>query len=293
VYHLKENGFSYVDSTLRHPALTGTATASTSGIVGRGCRFDGSVQYLNSGVINLGNAYTLTAWVNLDPAATDIRTIWSNKAGGYNATGFALYVDTYQTSDHKLILETGNGVSGATASTDTGVVSAGQWYQIAAVVDRAGGKAHLYVDGKDLTQMGNIRTDFANQIAVNVGRFTNGYYYWKGKMDEVRIESEVRSTNWVWASWMTVASNTALASYSGVDQQPLALSVTGSGKEGLLFWPAYGVGAVLRSATNLALPITWIPVTNQPVLVSNQWQITLPTGNSETRFYQLESQSSL
>ena len=231
--------------------------------------------------------------MNLDSAATDIRTIWANKAGGYNTAGFALYVDSYQTSDRKLILETGNGVSGATASTATGAVSSGQWHQITAVVDRAGGKARLYVDGKDLTQIENIRTDFANQTAVNLGRFTSGNYYWRGKMDEVRIESGVRSTNWAWANWMTVVSNSALASYSSVVQQPLAISVAGTGKEGTVYWPAHGVGAALRSATNLTPPVTWTPVTNQPVLVSTQWQISLPTDSGEARFFQLQTQSSL
>jgi hypothetical protein len=290
---LKESGFPYADCALRYPALSGIALTSTSGIIGRGCRFDGFTQYLNSGVINFANPFTLSTWVNLDSAATDIRTIWANKAGGYNTAGFALYVNSYQTSDRKLILETGNGVSGATSSTDIGAVSAGQWHQVTAVVDRTGGKARLYVDGRERTQITNIRTDFAGQNAVNLGRFTSGDFYWKGKMDEVRIESVVRSTNWAWASWMTVASNSALASYSSVVQQPLALSVAGIGKEGLVYWPAHGVGAALRSATNLATPITWTPVTNQPVLVSNQWQITLPTDSSEARFYQLQTQSSL
>ena len=293
VYHLEESGFSYADSALRYPALSGVAPVSTSGLIGRGSRFDGSSQYLNFGVISFGNSFTLSAWVNLDPTATDIRTIWANKTGGYNTAGFALYVDTYQTSDRKLVLETGDGVSGATSSTDIGAVSAGQWHQVTAVVDRTGGKARLYVDGRERTQITNIRTDFASQNAVNLGRFTSGDFYWKGKMDEVRIESVVRSTNWAWASWMTVASNSALASYSSVVQQPLALSVAGIGKEGLVYWPAHGVGAALRSATNLATPITWTPVTNQPVLVSNQWQITLPTDSSEARFYQLQTQSSL
>ena len=112
-------------------------------------------------------------------------------------------------------------------------------------------------------------------------------------MDELRIESAMRSTNWAWASWMTVVSNSVLASYSSVVQQPLAISIAGTGKEELVCWPAHGVGATLRSATNLAPPITWTPVTNQPVLVSTQWQITLPTDNSETRFYQLQTQWSL
>jgi hypothetical protein len=64
-------------------------------------------------------------------------------------------------------------------------------------------------------------------------------------MDELRIESAMRSTNWAWASWMTVVSNSVLASYSSVVQQPLAISIAGTGKEELVCWPAHGVGATL------------------------------------------------
>ena len=280
VYHLKESGFPYADSALRFPALTGIAPASTPGLVGRDCLFDGSSQYLNAGVINLGDSFTLSAWVNLDRTTKDIRTIWANKAGGYNAAGLALYADTYQTSDHKLILETGDGISGANASTADGCVSAGQWHQITSVVGRPGGVARLYVDGNDLTQTATIRADLNNQAAMNLARFTSGSFYWKGMIDEARIESVTRSSNWVWATWMTVASNTALASYSSVMRQPLALSIAGTGAETLVCWPASGVGAGLYTGTNLAPPITWTAVTNQPVLVNTQWQNTLPTDTS-------------
>ena len=290
VYHLKESGFPYADSALRFPALAGIAPASAPGQVGRGCLFNGASQYLNAGVMNLGDSFTLSAWVNLDPTTTDIRTIWASKAGGYDTAGLALYADTYQTRDHKLLLETGNGISGANASTAAGCVSAGRWHQITAVVDRPGSAARLHVDGNDLTQTATIRADFNNQAAMNLARFTSGDFYWKGMIDEARIESVARSSNWVWAAWMTVASNTALASYSSVIRQPLALSIVGTGAQTLVCWPASGVGAGLYTGTNLAPPITWTPVTNRPVLVNTQWQTTLPTDTSQTRFYQLQAQ---
>jgi Concanavalin A-like lectin/glucanases superfamily/Domain of unknown function (DUF2341) len=290
VYHLKESGFPYADSAFRYPALAGIAPASTPGLVGRGCLFDGSSQYLNAGVINLGDSFTLSAWVNLDPTANDIRTIWANKAGGYDAAGLALFANSYQTSDRKLLLETGNATAGANASTAAGCVSAGQWHQITAVVDRAGSAARLYLDGTDLTQTATIRADFNNEAAVNLARFTSGNFYWKGMIDEARIESVARSSNWVWATWMTVASNTALASYSSVIRQPLVLSIAGTGAETLVCWPASGVGAGLYTGTNLAPPITWTAVTNHPVLMNTQWQNTLPTDSSQARFYQLQAQ---
>ncbi|HWW02602.1 MAG TPA: DUF2341 domain-containing protein [Candidatus Acidoferrum sp.] len=288
VYHLKESGFPYADSTLQHPALTGVAPASTAGVIGRGCFFDGTSKYLNAGAINLGDAFTLSAWIKLELTATNIQTVWANKSGGYNTPGFALFVNTFQTSDQTLALETGNGTVGANASTATGAVSPGQWHQVAAAVDRAAGVAHLYVDGTDQTQASGIRTDLANQAIVNLGRFTNGNFSLKGTLDEARLEAATRSSNWVWASWMTVASNTALAGYSSVTQQPPTLSISAGNNGQTLSWPAYAVAATLYTATNLAPPIAWQIPANQPALVNTQWQVTLPPDPATTRFYRLQ-----
>jgi len=285
VYHLKQSGFPYADSSQQHPALSGAAPGSTSGIIGHACLFDGSFKYLNSGAINLGNAFTLSAWVNLAPAATNIQTIWANKAGGYNTAGFALYVDTYLTSDHKVFFETGNGTLGAAVSTAAGAVSSGQWHLITAAIDRAGGTGNLYVDGANPTQASAVLTDFANQNTLNLGRFTNADFYWTGMLDEARIESVLRSPNWIWASWMTAAANSAFASYSGITQAPSSLSLTSKSSSQLLSWPASGVGLALYSATNLAPPILWTPVTNH-----SQWQVSLPSDPNANRFYRLQPQ---
>src|SRR4051812_43093567 len=41
VWHLKETGLPFADSTLKHPATSGNTPTSTLGQVGHGCLFDG------------------------------------------------------------------------------------------------------------------------------------------------------------------------------------------------------------------------------------------------------------
>jgi hypothetical protein len=287
VWHLREGGFPYADSSGQHPATSGVAPVSTNGEIGHGGLFNGSSQFLNAGAVNTGTAFTLSAWVRLDPTASNIQTIWANKSGGWNSAGFGLYANTYNTTDGKLLLETGNGTTGLTASTVTNVVTAGQWHRVTASVNEAAGVARLYVDGTDYTQTAAIATDFPNQAGVNLGRLTNSVYFLTGTLDEARIESGLGSSNWIWASWATVASNSLLENYSAVTQQPPALSI-GLGGGTLLSWPGSGVGFGLYTATNLAPPVVWTPATNQPVLTNDQWQITLPVGKS-TVFFRIES----
>jgi hypothetical protein len=287
VWHLKENGLPFADSALQHPAVTGVAPASTVGIAGRGGLFNGAAQFLDAGTINLGNAFTLSAWVNVAASANNIQTVWASKAGGFASAGFALYVNSFQTSDGELRLETSDGAAGQVAATGGGAVTSGQWRLLTAVVDRTGGAAHLYVDGADATQSGPVQADFPIQSDINLGRFTNGNFYFTGAMDEVRIANGARSSNWVWTSWMNVVSNTALANYSAVNPRPtLWMAASGSGPA--LTWPANAGVFTLYFATNLMPPITWMPATNAPVFANGQWQVT-PDAGGGSMFYRLQS----
>ncbi len=290
VWHLKESGLPFADSTQQHPAVSGVSPVSATGSVGHGVSFNGSSQYLNAGTVNLGTAFTLSAWVKVDPSANNIQTIWANKMGGWNSAGFALYVNTFNTTDEKLLLETGDGVNGLTASTVANVVTPGVWHRVTAVVDEVAANARLYVDGVDYTQVSPIDGAFPNLAGVNLGRFTNNTLYFKGTMDEVRVEAGTHSSNWVWAAWMNVASNSTLANYASVSQAAPALSIGGSGDGGtVLNWPSSGVGFALYTATNLTPPVTWTLATNQPTFTNNQWQITLPPGPASSLYYRLQS----
>jgi Concanavalin A-like lectin/glucanases superfamily/Domain of unknown function (DUF2341) len=288
VWHLKESTFPYADATQQHPALSGTTPASTSAKIGRGCTFNGTSQYLNGGSVNLGNTFTLSAWVKIDPTATSIQTILANKSGGWNMNGFAFYVNSYQTTDQKLILETGNGTTGQNASTIANVVTPGQWHHVAAVVDELSGTARLFVDGTDYTQNNSVTTDFLNQGVINLGRFTNSSLYFKGAMDEVRIEAGTWSSNWIWSASMNATSSQTFVNYSSVNPRPV-LSVGSLGNNATLTWPTSAGAVILYTTTNLAPSAIWTPVTNQPVLVEDQWQIQLPNIGTSS-FYRLQYQ---
>ena len=287
VWHLKQTGFPYADSAQEHPGLSGTAPASSTGEIGKGCLFDGLSQYVNAGPVNIGGVFTLSAWVKLDPGVTNCATVLANKPGGWNSAGFALYVNSYQTSDQQLRLETGDGTTGTTAATGTGAVSFGAWHQVDAVVNQPAGSAHLFVDGVDRTQSGAVATDFPTQTGINLGRFTNSTLWFKGTLDEVRIANAARSSNWVWASWMTAAANTSFQNYSAVNPRP-ALAVVPAGGGLTVSWPASSGVFALFTTTNVSPPATWVPVTNSAVLTNGQWQVLLGTGSNDRQFYRLQ-----
>jgi hypothetical protein len=288
-WHLKESGFPYADSALKYPATSGVAPGSAAGRVGQGISLNGS-QYLDAGAVDLGNAFTVSAWINVSPSASDEQVVWANKPSGWNSDGFALFVNSYQTTDGTLNLATGNGTNGSLATTAPGAVTAGVWHQFAAVVDKIADTAQLYVDGVDRTQNGSLQSDFQNNGLLNLGRMTNGTFYFNGEMDEARVALGAISSNSIWGSWMNVASNAGWQDLSSVVRQLPVLTAAAAADGSLLFsWPGTGVGFSLFGTTNLAASTAWSLVTNGLVFTNNHWQITLPTGDTATRFFRLEA----
>ena len=290
VWHLKESGFPFADSTLQHPALAGAPPVSTAGEVGRGCLFNGTSQYLDAGPVDLGDAFTLSAWVNVSPTApAQIQTIWANQKGGFGSAGFAWFVNTFNNSDHKIDFASGDGVNGNESTTAANAITFGAWHHVAVSVNRTNGTADFFVDGLQAASSSAIVPTFANDADLNFGRFTNATLWFKGVMDETRIETGTRSSNWVWASSMTAASNALFSAASALQRSLPTLSVTANAGRLSLNWPASGVGFALYTATNLLPPIAWILATNQPSLTGTQWQISLPIQPSGAQFFRLQA----
>ena len=77
VYHLKEGALPFQDSTQQSPATNGVAPAATPGVVGTGGAFNGS-SWLDAGTNDLGDEFTLSAWINIPAGTSDEQTIWAN-----------------------------------------------------------------------------------------------------------------------------------------------------------------------------------------------------------------------
>jgi hypothetical protein len=293
VWHLEQSGFPYADSALNYPALGGVAPAQSPGIIGEGQEFNGSSTFLDAGVANLNNAFTLSAWVNVSPFANNIQTLWANQQGGFGSAGFSLFVNSYKTTNGAVLLDTGDGTSGSEIATAGGAVGFGQWHLVTAAINRSTATATFYVDGTRVpiaTGGPGLVSDFVDNADLNFGRFTNNTLYFTGGMDEARIYAGVEDSNWVWASWATVASNSSFESYSTVTRSTPSLSVGVAGGSTSFAWPASGVGYTVYTATNLAPPVAWVPCAGQPVWTNNQWQISLPPNSASLRFYRLQSQ---
>jgi hypothetical protein len=262
VYHLKGTNFPYADSTQVYPALTGVAPAEAPGIVGSAEAFDGATTFLDSGVVSdLGSAFTLSAWVNVANTASSCQTIWANQKGGFGSAGFSFFVNFYQTANEQLLLDTGDGTNGKETSTAAGLVTFGQWHMVTAAIDATDRTVAFSVDGQPAG--GGAVSNFTMVADLNLGRFTNSALYYTGLIDEARIHSGLDSSNWVWASYMTVASNSVFSTYSSVTSTaPPNVTLTIQYLNGavVLTWPQ----GTLQSANQATGPYSNMPTATSP-----------------------------
>ena len=258
VYHLEQDGFPYLDSTLQYPSTNGIAPVSTNGLIGQCLSFN-KTPYLDAGLVNLGNTFTLSAWVNVPANAYSIQAVWDNGNGVADSPECQFYVDNYNTSDGTLTLTTGDGSTQQKLQSATGAVSFGQWHLITAVADRTDGNAQLYVDGIQVAS-GAALTDFPTNTEMDLGRDNGNSYQYTGLIDEARIRSGLSSTNWIWASWMTVAENSTFESYATVSSSIVTIDIQQSGNNVILTWPE----GTLQSASVVTGPYNDVPSATSP-----------------------------
>lgn len=131
-------------------------------------------------------------------------------------------------------------------------------------------------------------TDFANSTGLDFGRFTNAVYYFDGALDEARIANGVCSSNWIWAAWLNVASNSVFNTFSPVNPSP-SLSILETSGTIALTWPANSGAFKLYTTTNLALPALWLPATNVLSFANGQWQSLVSPSAQQSQFYRLQA----
>ncbi len=286
VYHLKESGFPYADSTGQYPATNGVAPVQATGIVGHGEDFNGTSDFITPGVVTLSNQFTTYAWVYLSATAANIQTVWANAHGGYGNNGFSLFVNTYNTSDGAVHFDSGNGAGGgADPFSAAGTVPVAQWHLLATTWDQVNSIAELYVDGV-YNDKGAAVPTFGLTNQLNLGAFLDPVFYFNGTIDEARVQSGIASSNWIATTYLNMYESSFL-SYSSVNLQPtLTIAPYAGGYE--FTWPTGDGAFTLETTTSLAAPASWTPVTNTTAIMTNGvWQQTVPAA-AGSHFYRLQ-----
>jgi hypothetical protein len=208
VWHFGESGTvtTWADSRKNRDAANQGVT-STSGKIGKGGSFvAASSQYASFTALSLGTTYSGSAWFKKN-TSTRVELILATSGTWYGSL-MGVFGDTrgLYTSDDNEEASTGDWTG-----KDT------NWHQMQVV--RSGTSVKFYLDG---SQFGSDKT-FGTSGAISpnqIGRYQDGNIYWDGLLDEVRISANARSADWVYAEYLTMASNTVFNNYGAMVKQP-------------------------------------------------------------------------
>ncbi|MBN1674645.1 MAG: DUF2341 domain-containing protein, partial [Kiritimatiellae bacterium] len=221
VWHLAENPTNpapqMLDSSAsaNHGTCGGTMDAADqlAAQVDGGLELDGADDNVDLAGQNLGDTFTIGAWVYIDPSETSSQTIVANGAGGSTSDGFKLFVNQWDTANGAVWFENGNGSAGNEATTPAGAVPAGGLYHVALAADRSAGTAQIYVNGVASATDTGTRDDYAvNAADLDIGQATNGTLPLGGRLDEVRIANTLRSAGWLATCYTNQADPAAFVS---------------------------------------------------------------------------------
>jgi len=157
--------------------------------------FNGSSSYIQFPETDFGIYFSVAAWVYPEEP-NNICTIINNRLAGNAENGFDFYVNNpwVANANGSLFFETGNDTDAGNASVSGDLVPTNEWHHVAAVVNKAIAKINLYIDGELMLEQANIRNDF-NAISVwRFGSSINGENYFKGKMDDIHVTSNLLTT---------------------------------------------------------------------------------------------------
>jgi hypothetical protein len=100
----------------------------------------------------------------------------------------------------------------------TDAMALGTWHYAAGTYDKSAAIERLLIDGQVVNASGPNNAMNNAGYDVYLGRRLDGYNL-DGLLDEMRVEHVARSTNWIWACYMNMASNAQFATYANA---PLA-----------------------------------------------------------------------
>jgi hypothetical protein len=210
VWHLHETSGPHYDAAMNYPTsrlVSVTLQGVAPGIAGGCDNFNGAGNYVSLPDLGTANsAVTVECWANLNgtPGGADIGLVSSDPwSAGYTH---------FKVNSAFQVKAAING--GGAIVSSSNIVSAGNWFHAAYSVEGADPSGlKLYVNGAVVDSAAGAANH--NLTDVNLAREFNGRYL-NGRLDEVRISSVARSSNWLWATSQNIASNNMFNSYGSV-----------------------------------------------------------------------------
>ena len=222
VYHMGTGTgrslFELTDASTSANNATNTGTTNSAGKIGAASTFNGTTAYVtlpNESKFEISNfgKQTLSAWVNITT---------------YSASAYAKYLDkgtgswTLRRDNGSVRVEMREDYQSPEFlnAINTGGIAIAGWHYLVSTFDHEVNNMVVYIDGSSAASSKNVP---ANQIIQNntnqvrIGADAGGVpgNYFKGMMDEVRIENVARTADWIKFEYDNMNNPVGFATISG------------------------------------------------------------------------------
>lgn len=216
VWHLTETAEAHLDSAMNLPTTRVAevvAMGVATGAVGLSDDFDGT-EHVSLPDMGLQSKVTVECWANLNTAPPDaLRGLVSSDSWSNGVCHFRC---------NSNLQVQASLLGGSTVTSPSNAIVPGEWFHASyTVAGSGGGNLRLYVNGQQVgSGNGSATSDLTD---VNLAREYGGRNL-DARLDEVRVSTVARSSNWLWATYQSIASNAAFATMSPASFTP---AVTG------------------------------------------------------------------
>jgi large repetitive protein len=230
----------------------------TAGKFGDALQFTGAEDLAvpDSAALDLTDNVTMEAWVKVD----SMPSTWAPliyKGSATTGSGDGRTYSLWLNGNGSVYLGTSDGTGGSEdVQTAAGLVTPGQWVDIAGVIDRTDGVAHIYINGVDVAD-GTVSSTLApvSNLPLLIGgtqEVNSSFSYFQGSIDDVRIWSVARTGAQIAAAMNAPlsGSQTGLALYLKLDEDAGTTAADSSGNGAVATFQQYnkqGVTGYIKS----------------------------------------------
>jgi len=205
VWHLATSEAIDATSRRRNRTSGGGNPSTVTGIAGRALQFDGASDWIQVRR-PVEDDMTVSVWLKTSDIGPT-QPLW------YQGDGVLSMERPFDVTDWGLVLNRGDRVAFGTGAADdhntfsaTGIED-GHWHYVVITRNQATGQKEIYIDGiRDATGTGGTSSLSAYvYMAIGANTGDGGGNKFSGTMDELWVQSQVMSSNWIWACWMQMS----------------------------------------------------------------------------------------
>jgi hypothetical protein len=206
------SGSGPVNNIGSYGALSGTISGSVGYITGTNTAnkvFNFAGGYISFGQLNFTSTFTITAWL-YPTAKASINAILTNGFANVNTAGFKFGWNSWDTSDRRILFESGDGTSGnwQVPSTVVNTITMNSWQHVSVIFDRVNSVSIFLVNGIPVNVSGiTTATNVSiNQANFNIGAYLGGSYTMQAQLGLLKVFNSCLTASQVLADFNTTRS---------------------------------------------------------------------------------------